>query len=142
MLTAAAGVTGDFKTVVQQDPEATNQVITVKATGIAALVTEPPKRFLEINKTLIIINGDIFEHLATETMCPSWLCDEMARTDTLICGSQTVVDNIYEVLDTETERRLNDGFHAPRIGNMLRIPIFSWPIKAKPAGDATVLNVR
>ena len=142
MLPAAAGVTTDFKTVEQQDPEATSQIITVKATRIAALVKEPPKRFLEIDKTLIIINGDIFEHLAPETMCPTWLYDEMAGTDALICGSQTIVDDMYEVLDTETERRLNDDFQAPRIGNMLRIPIFSWPTKAKPAGDPTVFNVR
>ena len=139
---AAAGVTGDFKTVEQQDPLATNQIITVKATRIVALVNEPPKRFLEIDKTLIFINGDIFEQLAPETVCPTWLYEEMARTDTLICGSQTVVDNMYESLDTETERRLNDDFNAPHIGNMLRIPIFSWPTKAKPAGDPTVFNVR
>ena len=117
-------------------------IIRLKATRIAALVNEPPKRFLEIDQTLIIINGDILEHLAPETMCPTWLYDEMARNDTLICGSQTVVDNTYEVLDTETERRLNGDFHAPRIGNMLRIPLFTWPTKAMPAGDPTVFNVR
>ena len=138
---AAAGVTGDFKTVEQQDPMLASQIITVKATRIAALANEPPKRFLEINKNLIVINGDIFEHLAPEAMCPTWLYEEMARADTLICGSQTVVDNMYEVLDTETQRRLNDDFNAPRIGNMLRIPIFSWPTKAKPAGDPTLFNV-
>ena len=70
---AAAGVTGDFKTVEQQDPDATNQIIRVKATRIAALVNEPPKWILEIDKTLIIINGDIFEHLAPETMRSTWL---------------------------------------------------------------------
>ena len=58
-----------FKTVKQQDPDATNQIIAMKATRIAALVNEPPKRFLEIDKTLIIINSDIFEHLAPETIC-------------------------------------------------------------------------
>ena len=103
---------------------------------------EPPKRFLEINKKLIIINGDIFEHLAPETMCPTWLYEEMAQVDTLICGSQTVVDNMYEALDPETERRPNDDFNAPRIGNMFRIPIFSRPTKAKPAGDPTLFDVR
>ena len=97
----------------------------VKATRIAALVNKPPKRFLEINKNLIVINGDIFEHLAPEMMYPIWLYEEMARADSLICGSQTVVDNMYQVLDTETDRRLNDDFNAPRIGNMLRMPIFS-----------------
>ena len=66
----------------------------------------------------------------------------MARTDTHICGSHTVVDNMYEVLDTGTERRLNDDFHAPRIGNMLRIQIFNCPTKTKPAGDPTVFNFR
>ena len=142
VLPAAAGVTGDFKTVEQVDPDATSQIIKVKTTLIASLVNEPPKRFLEIDKTMIVINGDIFEHLAPETMCPTWLYNEMARTDTLICGSQTGVDNMYEVLDTETERRLNDDFHTPRIGNMLRIPIFSWPTKSKPAGDPTAFNVR
>ena len=127
VLLAAAGVTGDFKTVDQQDPTATNQIITLKSAQIAALVKEPLKRFLEINKTLIIITGDIFEHLARVTMFPTWQYEEMARADQLICGSQTVVDNMYEVLDTETEGRLNDDFNAPRVGNMLRIAILSWP---------------
>ena len=77
----------------------------MKTTRIAALANEPPKRFLEIDKTLIIINGDLFEHLAPETMCPPWLFDEMAGTDTLICGSQTVIHNLYEFLDMENERR-------------------------------------
>ena len=90
---------------------------------------------MEIDKNLVVINGDILEHLAPETMCPAWLCEEMARADTLICGPQTVVDNMYDVLATETERRLNDDFNAPRMGNMLRVPIFSWLIKPKPAGD-------
>ena len=36
----------------------------MKATQIAALVNEPPKRFLQINKTMIVINGNIFEHLS------------------------------------------------------------------------------
>ena len=134
-----AGVTGDFKTVEQQDPSSSS-TITVKATRIAALTTEPPKRFMEIDKNLIIINGDIFQHLAPETMCPAWLYEEMARADTLICGSKIVADNMFNVL--ETERRLNDDFNAPRIGHMLLIPIFSWPVKPKPAGDLTTFDVR
>ena len=142
LLPAAAGVTGDFTTVEQHEPDATNLIIRVKATGIAALVNEPQRWSLGISKTLVITDGNMFEHLAPETMCPAWLYDERVRTDTLICGSQTVVDNMYEVLDTETERRLNDDFHAPRIGNRLRIPIFSPPTKAKPAGDPTMFNVR
>ena len=55
---------------------------------------EPLKPFLEIDKNLIVINGDIFEYLVPETMCPAWLFEEMARADTLISGSQTVVDNM------------------------------------------------
>ena len=137
-----AGVTGDFKTVEQQDPSLSSQTITVKATRIAALNHGPPKRFMEIDKNLIIINGNIFEHLAPETMCPAWLYEEMARADTLICGSKTVVHNMFNVLETETERRLNDDFNTPRIGHMLLIPIFSWPVKRKPAGDLTTFDVR
>ena len=100
-----------------------------------------PKRFMEIDKNLILINGHIFEHLAPDTMCAAWLYEEMARADTLLCGSQNVVDNMYDVLETETERRLNDDFNAPRMANMLRIPIFSWPTKPKPAGDPTLFDV-
>ena len=137
----AAGVTGDFKTVEQQDPFLASQTITIKATGIAALAHDPPKRFMEMNKNLIVINGAIFEHLAPEMMCPARLYEEMARADTLICGSQTVVDDMYDVLETETERRLNDDFNAPRMANMFRVPIFSWPIKPKPAGDPTTFDV-
>ena len=137
----AAGVTGDFKTVEQQDPLLGSQTITIKVTRIAALAHEPPRRFMEIDKNLIVNNGDIFEHLAPGTMCPAWLYEEMARADTPICGSQTVVDNMYDVLETETERRLNDDFIAQRMGNMLHIPIFSWPTKLKPAGDPTLFYV-
>ena len=137
-----AGVTGDLKTVEQQDPSLSSQTITIKATRIAALNHEPPKRFTEIDKNLIIINGDIFEHLAPDTMCPAPLYEEMARADTLICGSKTVVDNMFNVLETETERRINDDFNAPRIGHMLLIPIFSRPVKPKPAGDPTTFDVR
>ena len=136
-----AGVTGDFKTVEQQDPLLATQTITIKATRIAALAHDLPKQFIEIDKNLIVINGDIFEHLAPEMMCPAWLYEEMARADTLICGSQTVVDNMYDVLETERERRLNDDFNAPRMPNMLRVTIFSWPVKPKPAGDPTTLDV-
>ena len=75
-------------------------------------------------------------------MCPTWLYEEMVHADTLICGCQTVVDNMYDSPDSETERRLNDDFHTPRIGNMLRIPIFSWPTKRKAVGDPTLFNVR
>ena len=39
---AATGVTGDFNTVEHQDPMLISQIITVKATRIAALVSEPP----------------------------------------------------------------------------------------------------
>ena len=69
----AAGVTGDFKTVEQQDPLLSSQTITRKATRIAALAHDPLRRFIEIDKNLIVINGDIFEHLAPEMMCPAWL---------------------------------------------------------------------
>ena len=138
---AAAGVTGDFKTVEQQDPMVASQTISIKAIRTAALVNEPPKWFLEIDTNLIVINGDIFEHLAPETMCPTWLYERMARADTLICGSQTVVDNMYDVLDKATEGRLNDDFKAPPIGNMLRIPISSWPTKPKAAGDPMLFHV-
>ena len=137
----AAGVTGDFKTVEQQDPLLASQTITIKATRIAALAHDPPRRFIEIHKNLIVINGDIFEHLAPEMMCPAWLYEEMARADTLICGSQTVVDNMFDVLETETVRRLNDDFNEPRMANMLRVPIFSWPVKPKPAGVPTMFDV-
>ena len=139
---AAAGVTYDFKTVEQQDPLLASQTITIKATRIAAWVKEPPKRFLQIDKNLIVINGDIFEHLAPEMMCPTWLYEEMAHAETLICGSQTVVDNMYDILDTEREKRLNDDFNAPRVGNMLRIPMFSWPTKPRASGHLTLFDVR
>ena len=137
----AASVTGDFKKVEQQDPLPATQTITIKATRLAALAHDPPRRFIEIDKNLIVINGNIFERLAPEMMCPAWLYEEMARADTLICGSQTVVDNMYDVLETETESRLNDDFNAPRMANMLRVPIFSWPVKRKPAGDPTTFDV-
>ena len=74
-------------------------------------------------------------------MWPAWLYEEMACAHTLICGSQTVVDNMFDVLETETERRLNDDVNAPRMANMLRVPIFSWPVKPKPAGDPTTFDV-
>ena len=75
-------------------------------------------------------------------MCSAWLYEEMARADTLICGSKTVVDNMFNVLETETERRLNNDFNAPRIGHMLLNPIFSWPVKPKLLGDPTTFDVR
>ena len=125
----------------QQDPLLASQTITIKATQIAALAQNPPRQFIEIDENLIVINGDIFEHLAPEMMCPAWLYEEMARADTLICGSQPVVDNMFDVLETGTERRLNDDFNAPRMADMLRVPIFSWPVKPKPAGDPTTFDV-
>ena len=109
---------------------------------LAALVNESPKLVFEIDMTIIVINGDIFEHVASETMCHTWLYDEMAGADTLSCQSQTVTDILYEVLDMENERRQNEDFQAPRIGNMLHIPIFSWSTKSQPAQDPTVVNVR
>ena len=136
----AAGVTGDFKTVEQQYPLLSSQTITIKATRIAALAKDPPRRFIEIEKNLIVINGDIFERLAPDMMCPAWLYAEMARADTLFGGSQTVVDNMFNVLETETDRRLNDDFNTPRMANMLRVPIFSWQVKPKPAGGLQRLN--
>ena len=75
-------------------------------------------------------------------MCPAWLYEEMARADTLICGSQTFVHNMFDVLETETDRHLNDDFNAPHMANMLRVPIFSWPVKPKPAGDPTTFDAR
>ena len=84
-----------------------NQIIRVKATLIVILVNQPAKRFLELNKTLIVINSDIFEHLAPNTKCPT-------------CGPATLF------LDTETEWRLNDDFLTTRIGNMLCFLIISW----------------
>ena len=142
MVPPAAGVTGDFKIVEQQDPLLSSQTITIKATRIAALAHDPPGRFIEIDKNLIDINGDIFGHLAPEMMCPAWLYEGMARADTLVCGCQTVVDNMFDVLETETDRRLNDDFNAPRMANMLRVPIFSWQVKPKPAGDPTTCDGR
>ena len=65
----------------------------------------------------------------------------MVRADTLLCGSQTVVDNMYDVLETETERRLNDDFNAPRMANMFGILIFSWQTKPKAARDPTLFDV-
>ena len=94
LLPAAAGVNDDLKTVEQVKPDATNRIIKVKATRNAALVNQPPKRFLKIDKTIILINGDVLEHLPPETMCRTGLYDVMARTDTLICTSPTVVDNM------------------------------------------------
>ena len=138
----AAGVTGDFKAVEKQGPLLSSQNITIKATRIAELAHDPPSWFFEIDRNLIVINGDIFEHLAPEMMRPAWLYEEMARADTLICGSQTVVDNMFNVLETGTDRRLNDDFNAPRMANMLRVPIFSSPVKPKPAGDTTTFDVR
>ena len=46
-----AGVTGDFKTVEQQDPSLSSQTITVKATRIAALTHDPPRRLMRLTRT-------------------------------------------------------------------------------------------
>ena len=94
VLPAAAGITSDYKTVQQQNSLLASQTIIIKANQIAALVQEPPRRFLEIDKNLIVIDGNRFEHLDPETMCPAWLYEEIGRADTLICRSQTVVDNM------------------------------------------------
>ena len=59
----AAGVTGDFKTVEQQDPLLSSQTITIKVTQIAALAHNPLRRFIEIDNNLIVINGDILNIL-------------------------------------------------------------------------------
>ena len=84
------------------------------------------------------------------TGCSLFLLREPSRIDVshvcrwrllvCICGSQTVVDNMFDVLETETERRLNEDFNAPRMANMLRVPIFSWPVKPKPPGDPTTFD--
>ena len=68
-----AGVAGDLKTMEQQDPSLSSQTISVKATRIAAMTHDPPKRFMEIDKNLIIINGDIFHppsHPPSELLLP------------------------------------------------------------------------
>ena len=70
VLPVAAGVTGDFKTVEQQDPLLASQTLGMKATRIAALVHEQPRRFSDIDKNLIVINGNIFEHLDPEKNVP------------------------------------------------------------------------
>ena len=87
MVPAAVRVPADFKTVEMLDPDARNQNIIVQTTHIVALANEPLERFLENDKTLIIINGDLLEQIASETNCPTWLFDETAGADTLICGS-------------------------------------------------------
>ena len=61
----AAGATGDFKTVEQQDSLLVSQTITIKATRIAAQAYDPPKLCIEIERNLIVINGDIFEHFCS-----------------------------------------------------------------------------
>ena len=135
------GVPGDFKTVGMVDADARIQMIKMKRTRIMALANKPLKRFLELDKTLIIADGDLFEHLAPATMCPTGLFDEMTRADTLICGSHTVIMNLYNFLLMENERRRNEALGAPRIFGMLRVPKFKWPMKTKPIGDPTVFDV-
>ena len=63
VLPAAVGIIVDFKMVKLVDPDATHQHIREKKTRIAALVNEPPKQILEIDKTMIVINCSIIEHL-------------------------------------------------------------------------------
>ena len=94
VLPAAVGLPGEWKMVEIADSDARNQMIRVKATPITALPNECPKRFSEIDKTLSIVNGDLFKHLAPETMCPTWLFDYMTRANILISGSRTVIMNL------------------------------------------------
>ena len=69
-----------------------------------------------------------------------WLLDKMTRADALICTSQNVITNLYNSLQKENQRRQNGEPDAPRIFRMLRVPLFNWPTKPKPGGDATVLG--
>ena len=71
-----------------------------------------------------------------------WRAPKHSSVDLKLLTPNTVVDNMYDLLDTGTERRLIDDFNAPRIGNMLRIPIFGWPTKAKHPGGPMVFNLR
>ena len=119
VLPAAVGVRGEWEMVEIANPDARNQIIRVKATPITALPNECPKQFSEINKTLMIVNGDLFKHLAPETMCPTWLFDYMTRANILICGSRTVIMNLYKFLRMENDRRENEDSEAPRIFRML-----------------------
>ena len=47
----AAGVTGDFKTVEQQDPLLSSPTITIQATRIAALAHDPRGGLLRLTRT-------------------------------------------------------------------------------------------
>ena len=114
----------------------------MKTTLIAALVNGLPKPFLEIDKTLIIVNGDLFQQLAPRTMWPTWHFEEMTSAHTLICGSEAVIYNLYEFLHMQNERRRNKDSEAPRITCMWRILIFNWPTKPKSAGAPMVFDVR
>ena len=49
----------------------------------------------------MIINGDLFDHLPSRKMCPLWLSDEMAHTDTLIT-------NLYNFVPKENDRHLKN----------------------------------
>ena len=75
-------------------------------------------------------------------MCITALSDEITGTLTLICGSKTVIHNLFEFLDMENERHRNEGFQAPHVNNTLRIPIFNWPTNPKPARDPVVFDLR
>ena len=73
---------------------------------------------------------------------PLWLFDEMARAETLICGSYTVIMNLYDFVLKEKDRRLNEDPGAPRVLHLLRVPIINRPTKLKAGGDPTVFDVR
>ena len=139
---AAPSVLGDVKTVDMVDPDDSNQTIRVKTIRMTALANAPPKRFQEMDKTLMIVNGDRFEHLPRATMHPLWLFDEMARAETLIGGSQTIIMNLHNFLWKENDWRLKEDPGAPRVLHLLRVPMYSWRTKPKAAGDPTVFDVR
>ena len=67
-------------------------------------------------------------------MCPLWLFDEMARSETLICGSHTVIMNLYNFLRKENDRRLKEDPGHPRGLHLRRVPMYNRPTKLKAAG--------
>ena len=138
----ACSVPGDFKTVEMVDPDDTSRTIRVKMIRMMSLANTPPKRFQEIDKTLLNARGDLFEHLPPATMCPLWLFDEMAGAETLICGSQIVIMKLYDVALKENDRRLKVDPDAPRVLHLLRVPMSKRPTTPKAAGDPTVFDVR
>ena len=66
----------------------------------------------------------------------------MARADTLIWGSKTVITNLYDVLQKENDRYLKEDPDAPRVLHWLHVPMFNRPTKPMPAGEPTVYDVR